>query len=262
MAKRTILITNDDGYQAPGLITLVDIMRPFGNLLVVAPEESHSGMSHAITIEMPVRLKKIESAEHFSFYCCSGTPVDCVKIAMDKILNKKPDLIVSGINHGSNAAISSIYSGTIAVAIEGCINSIDAIGFSVQSHSPEADLSAARIYVKEIIELYLKNGLPHGACLNVNIPSVDPAAIKGIKVCRQARGVWIEEFDKRIDPSNREYFWLTGSFKNFEEAAADTDEWALKNNYVSIVPLHFDLTHYEAIKQMNKWSLNGNQLRL
>jgi 5'-nucleotidase len=253
--NRLILITNDDGYDSKGIKALIEVMRPFGKVIAVAPEEGHSGMSHAITMSTPLRLKKVEESDNYTLYKCSGTPVDCVKIALDKILDRKPDLLVAGINHGANSSVSSLYSGTIAAALEGCINKIDAIGFSLLDHSPKADFTVAKIFVKKIINLYIEQGIPKETCLNINIPNISAEQIKGIKVCRQAKGLWVEEFEKRTDPNKQDYYWLTGSFLNYENHANDTDEWALNNNYISIVPLHIDLTQYEAIKQMKNWNI-------
>ncbi len=254
--ERLILATNDDGFDAKGLKNLVDSLSGFGKVVCVAPETAFSGMSHAITINHPIRLHKIKDTENLTIYKCSGTPVDCVKIALDQILDRKPDLLVSGINHGSNASVSAIYSGTIAAALEGGINDIASIGFSLLNHSPHADFSAANVYVKKIINKVIQTNLPKEICLNVNFPNVPLEKIKGIRSCRQTKGLWIEEFDKRIDPGKREYYWLTGSFRNDEHDAEDTDEWALKHNYVSVVPLHSDLTAYRALEHMKHWTWN------
>lgn len=251
--EKTILITNDDGYEADGLKALIELMRRYGQVVVVAPEVSQSGQSHAITIKYPVRLKQLMAEPDFAMYVCTGTPVDCVKIALDKILGKKPDLLLSGINHGSNSSISAIYSGTIAAAMEGCINDIDSMGFSVTCLSANADMTAAKKYVQQIIDTYMEKGMPKGCCLNVNVPYLPAEKIAGIKMCRQAKGMWVEEFEKRTDPSHKDYYWLTGNFLNHENDAEDTDEWALKNGYVSVVPLHPDLTHYKALREMKKW---------
>ncbi len=250
---RLILVTNDDGVNALGLSVLTEVMKPFGQLVVVAPERARSGMSHAITIEVPLRTEKIKEYENVSVYSCTGTPVDCVKLAMDKIVDRKPDLVVSGINHGSNSSINVVYSATMAAAIEGSMYNIPSVGFSLLSHSKRPDFCASKIYVEKIIEKVMSNGIPNDVCLNVNIPLGKPDEIKGTKICRQAKGVWVEEFDKRTDPQNQEYYWLTGSFINHENHVEGTDEWALKNKYVSIVPIHTDLTCYSMIDKLKKW---------
>lgn len=254
--KPYILVTNDDGIHAGGLKALIDIARSMGNILVVAPDEPQSGMSHAITTKVPLRLRKIHVEEGLLIYSCNGTPVDCVKIALNEIGEKKPDLIISGINHGSNAATSVVYSATMGAAIEGCLNNIPSAGFSLLDFSADADFSSTRKYVTTIIKNILDHGLPKGTCLNVNIPLNKVREIKGIKICRQNKGYWKEEFDKRTDPSKKDYFWLTGSFHNVEPEANDTDEWALKNNYVSVVPVNVDFTAYESIQYLRNWKLN------
>ena len=249
--KPLILVTNDDGIEAKGIKYLVDMVKPYGDVVVVAPFNVHSGMSHAITVTVPVRYKEIKKEGNVSIYGCSGTPVDCVKLAFSEILPKTPDLIVSGINHGSNASVSVIYSGTMAAVIEGCINGIPSIGFSLLDFDPDADFTASVYYGRKVIEHVIDKGLPDRTCLNVNIPAIEENEIKGIKVCRQAKGVWREEFEKRLDPREGEYFWLTGYFEDHENGAKDTDEWALNNNYISVVPVHVDLTNYDALKALN-----------
>ena len=235
-----ILVSNDDGVNAKGLKNLIEVVKPYGDIVVVAPEMSESGMSHAISFKNPIRLNKLKEYENVKIYSCTGTPVDCVKLALNQVVERKPDFLVSGINHGSNASISVIYSGTMGAAIEGCLNGIPSVGFSILSHAKDADFSLSRKYSQQIFEKVLKHGLPQGVCLNINFPVIDIDDLKGIKVCRQARGIWKEEFDKRIDPNNRDYYWLTGNFNNFEPDAEDTDEWALNNNYASIVPINVD----------------------
>jgi 5'-nucleotidase len=226
------------------------MVKPFGDIVVVAPLHVHSGMSHAITVTVPVRYKKISTEENVTIYGCSGTPVDSVKLAFSEILDRTPDLLVSGINHGSNASVSVIYSGTMAAVIEGCLNHIPSVGFSLLDFDPDADFTASVTYGRKIIEHVLNKGLPEQTCLNVNIPSVPENEIKGIKVCRQAKGVWREEFEKRLDPREGEYFWLTGYYEDHENGAVDTDEWALRNNYISVVPVHVDLTNYRAFESL------------
>jgi 5'-nucleotidase len=251
--KPLILISNDDGVHAKGLNTLIQIIKSFGYVFVVAPEKGESGKSHAITINSPLRVNKIEESPEHIIYSCNGTPVDAVKLAINQLLPRKPDFLVSGINHGSNSSISVIYSGTMGAAREGSLNGIPSIGFSLLNHSMDADFSVPSFYIPEIFRNFISNELSIGTCLNVNFPNVGIDYIKGIKNCRQTKGVWKEEFEKRIDPNNKEYYWLTGDFHNFEPNAEDTDEWALQNNYISIVPIQVDSTSYEALKQMKNW---------
>lgn len=251
--EKLILVTNDDGIEAKGLKSLIETVREFGKVIVVAPEESQSGMSHAITTKLPIRVRTVKKEEGLEIYSCSGTPVDCVKLALHQLLGRKPDMLVSGINHGSNASVSVVYSGTMAAAIEGGINKITSIGFSLLDYSADADFETAGIYVRRIIEKVFMNGIAEGICLNVNIPVGKENELKGIKVCRQTDGYWQEEFEKRIDPGKREYYWLTGYFSNSEPLADDTDEWALQNKFVSVVPIRIDFTSYSRIKELKKW---------
>jgi 5'-nucleotidase len=248
--KPVILVTNDDGITAPGIRALVEAVMPLGDIFVVAPDSPQSGMGHAITITRPLRLDKVEILGFPVAYQSSGTPVDCVKLAVNKVLHRKPDLCVSGINHGSNSSINVIYSGTMSAAMEGAIEGIPSIGFSLLNHSMDADFSAAKIYARLIAKQVLKSGLPEGTLINVNIPYKKAAEIKGIKICRQATAKWKEEFDERLDPNKRKYFWLTGKFINMDKGL-DTDEWALANNYVSVVPVQFDFTAHHAIPFLN-----------
>ena len=248
-----ILVTNDDGITAPGIATLVDVMKTLGDVVVVAPDKPQSGMGHAITINSTLRINKVNIYGVKEEYSCTGTPVDCVKIAINKILKRKPDLVVSGINHGSNMSINVIYSGTMSAAVEGAIESVPSIGFSLLNESIDADFSASKKIVKIIAKQVLENGLPKGVCLNVNIPKVKSDEIKGIKVCRQAKANWVEELDERKDPSGKSYFWLTGRFENYDKGKKDTDVWALENQYVSIVPTQFDMTEHDSIKVISKW---------
>jgi 5'-nucleotidase len=252
MTRPLILITNDDGIEAPGLRSLVKFMLPLGEVVVVAPDKPQSAMGHAITIAMPLHLQKLKNSGDHDEYCCSGTPVDCVKLAIDKILHRKPDLLVSGINHGSNASINIIYSGTMSAALEGAMERVPSIGFSFVDYSYDSDFGKAEAYVRAIALNVLNNGLPEGICLNVNFPMNNEKNYKGVKVCRQAMAYWKEEFDQRKDPRGRDYYWLTGVFEN-PDKGEDSDECALANNYISIVPVHFDFTAHAAIAEINKW---------
>lgn len=254
--KPLILITNDDGIHAPGIRTLIKIMNTIGEVCVVAPDSPQSGMGHAITINDTLYCEKIivDKDQPQEEYSCSGTPVDCVKIAMNEILDRKPDLCVSGINHGSNSSINVIYSGTMSAAVEAGTQRIPSIGFSLLDYSLEADFKPSEKFIKQIVLECLKNKLPNGVVLNVNIPKLLEEEIKGVKVCRQANGYWSEKFDKRTNPLGRDYYWLTGKFIN-NDKGEDTDEWALDNGYISVVPVQFDLTAHHAIKDINHWIL-------
>ena len=256
MNKPLILVTNDDGISAAGIRTLISIMSEIGDVVVVAPDKPQSAMGHAITINNTLYLNKM-SADDSSIieYNCSGTPVDCVKLAVNEILHRKPDLCVSGINHGSNSSINVIYSGTMSAAVEAGIEGIPAIGFSLLDYDWNADFSQIKSYVKKIAMEVLKNKLPNGVVLNVNLPKLKENEIKGIKICRQAKALWMEKFDKRKTPQGKDYYWLTGEFVN-EDKGEDTDEWALENGYVSIVPIQFDMTAHHTIQQLNTWNLN------
>ncbi|MFC4723363.1 5'/3'-nucleotidase SurE [Geojedonia litorea] len=257
MSKRPlILVINDDGITAPGIRTLVEVMNTIGDVVVVAPDSPQSGMGHAITINSTLFVEKVKLDQGPQVeYSCSGTPADCVKLAVKQILGRRPDLCVSGINHGSNSSINVIYSGTMSAAIEAGIEGIPAIGFSLLDYNWNADFSATKPYVKTIAENVLKEGLPNGVVLNVNLPNLPKKDIKGIKVCRQARANWEEEFDKRKNPQGRDYFWLTGKFVNLDKGE-DTDEWALENGYVSVVPVQFDLTAHHCIQNLNTWNFH------
>ena len=252
MARPLILITNDDGDTANGINVLTRLMMEIGDVVVMAPDGGRSGQSNAITVSHPIRYTKIEEHEGLIRYKCTGTPTDCVKLALHDILDRKPDLLVSGINHGSNAAINVIYSGTMGAVLEGCENGLTSIGFSICDHSLQADFRIFEKYILQITRETLKNGLPYGVCLNVNAPKGE---IKGIKIARQCKGNWTEEYAKRIDPQGRTYFWLTGYFKNHEPEAHDTDEWALANGYISVVPSKIDLTEYSILKSLQSWEL-------
>lgn len=250
-ARPNILVVNDDGITAKGIKNLMEVMKDLGNVVVVAPDSPQSGMGHAITIGKPIRFDKVDLYEGVEMYKCSGTPVDCVKLAVNKIFKgDKPDLCVSGINHGLNNSINVIYSGTMSAAVEGAIEKIPSIGFSMDDFSSDADFQYTKPYIKAISEQVLEHSLPEGTLLNVNFPKGD--GIKGIKICRQANAKWAEEFDERIDPYQRPYYWLTGVFQNFDKGE-DTDVWALEHDYVSVVPVQFDLTAHHAIQMLNGW---------
>ena len=247
-----ILITNDDGVTAPGIRALVEAVKGLGKVIVVAPDKPQSGMGHAITIGSPLRMQRVHVFEGVEAYSTSGTPVDCVKLAVDKVIHSKPDICISGINHGANHSINVIYSGTMSAALEASIESIPSIGFSLLDLSLDADFTAAKKYARILVEHVLnsKQQDKH-LCLNVNIPKGEEKMIKGIKICRQAYAKYEEEFDERKDPHGRRYYWLTGEFVNFDKGK-DTDVWALKNNFVSVVPVQFDLTHHALKAKLEK----------
>jgi len=253
MKKPQIFVTNDDGFHAKGIQALLEVVKELGDVLCIAPSTGQSGMAHAITFTKPLRLNKQTETEFYKAYDFSGTPVDCVKMGLDKFYNQNnPDLIISGINHGSNASICSIYSGTVAAAREGAVNNIPSIAFSSLDFNKNADFEDFKVYIKAICLHILNNGLDKGVFLNVNMPFHDTKNIKGVKVCRQTDGVWVEEFDGRKDPNNQEYYWLTGHFDNFEENAEDSDEWLLKENYITVVPLQLETTHLDSLKSLEK----------
>lgn len=258
MAKQRplILVTNDDGITAPGIRSLIDIMVTIGDVVVVAPDAPQSAMGHAITINETLYCNKVKltsDATHQE-YSCSGTPVDCVKLAVNELLDRKPDLCVSGINHGSNSSINVIYSGTMSAAVEAGTIGIPSIGFSLLDYSLEADFEPCKKFVRLMVEESLKHGMPKGVVLNVNFPKLQEHEIKGIRVCRQADAHWQEQFDKRTSPLGRDYYWLTGEFVN-KDKGEDTDEWALKNGYISVVPVQYDLTAHHAINEINSWNI-------
>lgn len=247
-----ILVTNDDGINAPGIRNLVDAVRGLGKIVVVAPDKPQSGMGHAITIGNPLRLNPMHHLfDGVEAWQCSGTPVDCVKLAVDKVLRRKPDICLSGINHGANHSINVIYSGTMSAAVEAAIESIPSVGFSILDYSVEADFTAARKYVKIIVEEVLNHPLDKHLILNVNFPAVPESLIKGLKVCRQAYAKYEEDFIERNDPNSKKYYWLTGKFVNFDKGR-DTDVWALEHNYVSVVPVQFDMTNYVLKSKLEK----------
>ena len=246
-----ILVTNDDGLFAPGIRTLVEEMKAFGRVLVVAPDKPQSAMGHAITIHSFLRMNKVEYMDGVEAWSCTGTPVDCVKLAIYKLLKgARPDLLVSGINHGANISINVLYSGTMSAAVEGAMEGIPSIGFSLMDHSMEADFGPVRPVVRSVTANTLKHGMAAGTCLNVNVPKL--SAIKGMRVCRQAKANYKDEFETRLDPGNKEYYWMRGEFES-EEQGEDTDVWAVENGYASIVPVQFDMTAHHAIAALNTW---------
>ncbi|MBK8921046.1 MAG: 5'/3'-nucleotidase SurE [Saprospirales bacterium] len=250
MSKPLILVTNDDGIVAPGIRALVDVASQLGEVVVVAPDSPQSGKGHAITIHDPLRLKHVRVFPGIEAWECSGTPVDCVKLAKHVALkDRRIDLCVSGINHGSNASINIIYSGTLSAAMEASLEGVKSIGFSLLDYSFEANFEPCKPWIRRIMEFVLGDSYPKGQLLNVNIPNLPAESIRGIRLCRQADARWVEEFLEGRDPNNQPYYWLTGKFVN-EDRRTDTDVWALENGYISVVPSMHDLTDYSALKNM------------
>lgn len=252
--ERVIFLTNDDSYMSKGFRAAVELAKEFGKVIAIAPDRVQSGMSQAITINSPLFMRQVEISEDVEIYAFSGTPVDCAKIAFDHFFaDKRVDLVLSGINHGSNAAVNVMYSGTMGAAIEGSFYGIPSIGLSLDDHDADADFEGAVRYARMIISDVLEAAerLPRPLCLNVNVPKIPADDIQGIRLCRQTRGFWREDFYARQDPHGRDYFWLTGAFHNAEPEAEDTDEWALAHNYVAVVPVQVDMTDYKMLKSLD-----------
>jgi len=254
MKRPLILVTNDDGFTAKGIKSLIDAVSEFGDLMIVAPDKPQSGMGHAITVNEPLRITKSDYFGSHELYICSGTPVDCIKMGIYKSKGRMPDLIVSGINHGSNVSTNVLYSGTMSAAVEGALEGIPSIGFSLLDYDMDADFEPSMHFVKKIVKEALDKKMEKGICLNVNVPKLPLSEIKGVKVCRQARAFWDDTFDERTDPLGKKYYWLTGEFHDHDNGT-DTDMSALDNNYVSIVPTQFDMTAHHAISHLNQWEL-------
>jgi 5'-nucleotidase len=245
--KPLILITNDDGHLSKGIISLTETAKEFGDVVVFAPDSPRSGMSGAITALQPLRAYIYKQEEGAIYYVCNGTPVDCVKLALNEFLDRKPDLLLSGINHGSNAGISVLYSGTMGAAIEGCIFEIPSVGFSLCDHSADADFSETQKVVRKVVEKLLAKGLPNRVCLNVNVPA---GKVKGIKAATQTQGKWVSEYHRSKDGNGNDVFWLTGNFENWEADNEKADEWALANGYAAIVPVRIDATAYDFMEEL------------
>lgn len=251
--KPTILVTNDDGYLAKGLMKLANLMSQIGRVVVVSTEQVKSAQGHSMTINEPLRLRKLADKDNIEMYVLNGCPVDCAKVGFQMILDEYPDILVSGINHGSNASTNVIYSGTMAAVVEACMDGIPAVGFSVEDYSNDANFDHVEKYILDITRKVLDEGLPKGVCLNVNFPKYSEGnPIKGVKICRQAKARWKEIFDQRKDPHGRDYFWIGGEFI-IEDDGTDTDVYALKNNYASIVPTHYDWTAYDVMNELKKF---------
>ncbi|HSU48951.1 MAG TPA: 5'/3'-nucleotidase SurE [Segetibacter sp.] len=248
-----ILITNDDGVTAPGIAALVESVKDLGKIVVIAPDKAQSGMGHAITIGTPLRMVRVNQfGDKVEAYSCNGTPVDCVKLAVDKILHRRPDICLSGVNHGANHSINVIYSGTMSAALEAAIESIPSVGFSLLDYSLEADFTGAKKFARLIVEQILSSkSIDKHLCLNVNFPAIPVEQLKGLKICRQAYAKYEEDFAERVDPTGKKYYWLTGDFVNFDKGR-DTDVWALNHNYASVVPVQFDLTNYKLKEKLEQ----------
>ena len=251
--KPLILITNDDGVQALGINQLIEGIRPLGEIIVVAPDGPRSGMSSAITSINPIRVSLVKKEEDMTIWSCTGTPVDCVKIGVNELTDRKPDLVVSGINHGSNSAVCVIYSGTVGAVLEGCIFGIPSLAVSLTNHAHDADFTQAVKYGKLVAEKILREGLPKGICLNLNVPDISD--VKGLKVCSQTEGYWAEEFMESKDPAGKTVYWLTGEFRNADPDNSNNDEWALNQGYAALVPLQIDLTAHTALQKIKHWEV-------
>ncbi len=252
--KPFILISNDDGYQAKGINSLVDMIRDMADILVCAPESGRSGMACAFSANDPLVLVPQRQEEGLEVWSCNGTPVDCVKLALEELCNeRRPQMVIGGINHGDNASVNAHYSGTMGVTLEGCMKYIPSLAFSLCTHDWFADFESLRPYIRKIVRKVLDDGLPKGVCLNVNFPVVDQ--FKGVRICRMAPGTWDNEVVKCRHPRGYDYWWMVGRYTNDEPEAEDTDNWALRHGYIAITPTKIDITSYEMIEQMKNWDL-------
>ncbi|MEY4603226.1 MAG: hypothetical protein RIT43_518 [Bacteroidota bacterium] len=251
--KPLILVTNDDGISSKGIRSLVEVAVNFGEVVVVAPDKAQSGMGHAITVNQILRLDKSDIFKDVDAFTCSGTPVDCVKLSISEVLHRRPDLILSGINHGENTSTNVLYSGTMSAAVEGAMENIPSVGFSLSDFNSDADFSGAKNVAEKIIEKVLSTPMPDHVCLNVNVPKIPSNEIKGFQICRQAHAFWEDRFDRRLDQFGRPYYWLTGDFVR-KDADEGTDLHALKNGYASVVPTQFDMTAYKVLDHFKNWS--------
>jgi len=252
--KPLIFVTNDDGISSKGIKSLVEVAVEYGDVFIIAPDKAQSGMGHAITVNQILRLDRSRLFEGHEAYTCTGTPVDCVKLGIYEVMHRKPDLILSGINHGENTSTNVLYSGTMSAAVEGAMENIPSIGFSLSDFNADADFTGSQDIARKVITSALNNPFPDHVCLNVNIPKLKTTEIKGIKVCRQAHAFWDDRFDKRLDQFGKPYYWLTGDFVRTGHQE-DTDLFALDNGYATIVPTQFDMTAYKVIEDLKKWEL-------
>ncbi len=249
-----ILISNDDGYEAVGIRALVDMIKGFGRVLVCAPESARSGYSRAFSASSPLRLSRRHNMGDVEVWSCSGTPVDCVKIAVDQLCDGHlPDLVLGGINHGDNSTVNSHYSGTMGIAIEGCIKGVPSIAFSNCDYNPTSDQGHLADYVRRIVSQVLADGLPSNVCLNVNFPN--RSTFEGVRACRMTRGQWVNEVCKCRHPHGYDYFWMVGAYDNEEPDATDSDQWAINHGYVAVTPVTIDVTAYEMIETVKSWCL-------
>ena len=255
--KPLILISNDDGYHAKGINSLVDMLADMADLLVCAPESARSGFSCAFSATAPLRLKLRRKREGMEMWSCNGTPVDCVKLALEQFFDgRKPDMVIGGINHGDNASVNTHYSGTMGVTMEGCMKYIPSVAFSLCDHREDADFAPLRRVVRKIVCKVLDEGLPQGVCLNVNFPKAE--TFRGVKVCRMSRGTWGKECVKMSHPHGYDYFWMTGQYTNDEPESTDTDRWALDNGYVAITPTSVDVTDYAFLRDHSDWNMSAD----
>lgn len=251
--KPVILLSNDDGYDAKGLAAVIEAVKPLGEIVVLAPDGPRSGVAGAITRHVPLTTKLVRKEDNVTIYKCNGMPVDCIKLGLETVVPRKPKLIISGVNHGENVSINIHYSGTMGVVLEGCMKGVPSIGFSLDNPSWNADFSATVPIIRKIAQKVLEEGLSEGTCLNVNFPNTNE--YKGIKVCRQGRGVWDREYEERTHPLGYKYYWATGHFVNYEPDAEDTDKWAIGHGYVSITPQKIDATAYEEMKKIEAFNI-------
>ena len=252
-----ILISNDDGFQAKGINVLVDMVADMGDVLVCAPDSARSGFSCAFSATRPLRLRQRNKCDNVEVWSCNGTPVDCVKLALDQLCGDRiPDLVIGGINHGDNASVNTHYSGTMGVTLEGCMKYIPSVAFSICDYSENPDFEPLRPLVRKIVRRVLDEGLPKGVCLNVNFPNMP---FNGVKICRMAHGTWYDECVKMHHPRGYDYFWMVGNYRNDEPQADDTDNWALRHGYVAITPTRVDVTAYEAMDTLNGWALQTEE---
>lgn len=255
MTKRPLLLlSNDDGFDSKGMGELVRVLRPVGDLIVVAPSGPRSGSSGAITSRIPLWCTPVSAEPGLAIYKCTGTPVDCVKLALNTVVPRMPDMVIGGINHGDNSSVNVHYSGTMGVVIEGCLKGIPSVGFSLCDHASDADFSATLPYIRKIVEGVLAKGLSVGVCLNVNFPV--GKELKGVRICRQTDGTWTNEFAEREHPNGGRYYWMTGVYANNEPEAEDTDHWALEHGYVAVTPVRTDMTAYGEMERLGGWDWN------
>lgn len=255
MTKRPLIfVTNDDGFSAKGIQSLFDAVKELGDIVLIAPDSPQSGTGHAITIHHPLRLNKLSMYDTEHAYSCTGTPVDCVKLGVYEVMHRKPDILVSGINHGANTSTNVLYSGTMSAAVEGAMERIPSIGFSLDSFDQDADFSLAQQVVRTVVGKVLEQGMPNGVCLNVNIPDIPKEDFQGLKVCKQAHAYWADRFDKRQDQFGKTYYWLTGDFIN-EDQKEHTDLYWIERNYATVVPTKFDMTAHEELSNIESWNL-------